>query len=136
MQIPMTQCASVAVWPVLLLFSLYCLVFALPYSDWCRCFSGCTYSTLLAYYHHHQHSISYSIHYQTTTTYPTLPTTSRPVNKCRHTIFFIIIIPLWLFIGTEGRTRLHQIQPLPSVGQSGKIHTSRDNNNNDSSSIK
>lgn len=34
--------------------------------------------------------------------------------------FFIIIIPLWLFIGTEGRTRLHQIQPLPPVGQSGK----------------
>lgn len=42
MQMPMTQCASVAVWPVLLLFSLYCLVFALPYSGWCRCFSGCT----------------------------------------------------------------------------------------------
>lgn len=114
MQIPMTQCASVAVWPVLLLFTLYCLVFALPYSGWCRCFSGCTYSTLLAYYHHHQHSISYSIHYQTTTTYLTLPTTSRPVNKCRHTIFYYYYSPM--AVHWNGRTDTTSSNTTTAVG--------------------
>lgn len=128
MQIPMTQCASVAVWPVLLLLSLYCLVFALPYSGRCRCFSSCTYSTLLAYYHHHQHSISYSIHYQTTTTYPTLPTTSRPVNKCRHTIFLLLLFPYGCSLERKDGHDFIKYNHCRRWAKVEKIHTSRDNN--------
>lgn len=119
MQMPMTQCASVAVWPVLLLFTLYCLVFALPYSDWCRCFSGCTNSFI-------QHIVGLlpspsALHF----IFHSLPNNNHLSHSSNHQpasqqmpphYFFIIIIPLWLFIGTEGRTRLHQIQPLPAVG--------------------